>query len=701
MHTSTLRAQDGPADGEEGYVIEVITVTATRRKADLQKTPISVTAFSGEEVEEARLNSVEDISMLTPSLVITNNSELSRAYIRGIGNQNVFIGSDSSVAMNLDGVYMARPTNVFMDFLDVERVEVLRGPQGTLWGRNATGGSINVITRKPTEITDYQVDLLAANYSQQTVRGVINQPFNDQMIMRLAVLSSDRDGWVTNPSGRGPDKLHDREVSAARLSLRFMPSPFWDILFQADTNDVSGTGTAFIPSTPGLAHQLGAIFYDDPWIAANSAIDRTQEKDELFVDQAFFGYNLKAQYKTSNDLTFTSQTSWRGTRYDRFLDTDGTEIDVVDFRQHESHDQAAQEFQLASSPDARFEWVAGLYYFWEDVIWTGTIRTPFGTPTDEVEPGTIPVFAELDTNAYAAFFHGNYRYNDTTTLTVGLRYSKEEKHFSSFGGAAQDDTADWDALTPKLGVSYQADDNHLIYGTVSRGFKSGGYNGAVVQDPFDPEFVWSYELGWKGALAANRLNVSANTFYYDYSDLQVQTFTGLDLMRITNAAEAEVSGLEVDFVGRPAQNWGIAGGFAFLDGTYEEFIAAHPFDGPTDLAGADIPVAPDFSYNIRLRYEKVNEDGSAWLGRIAWQWQDDVSFSEFGNPNTTQKAFGTLDARLETALAGGKWRIGIYGRNLADQHHYTSMLNLNFSRDGVTSINGAPRTYGVEFSYRY
>ena len=746
--------------------VEEIVVTAEKREQRLQETPISIAAFSGDALVRGHLEDVDDLQFRTPGLVVSQGGQRAQVYIRGIGSNLQGIGADQSSAFHLDGVYVSRGQAVLTNFLDVERVEVLRGPQGTLWGRNATGGSINLISKQPTSEFDAEGSIEWGNLNHFQVRSAVGGPIlGEELMARVAFLRTLRDGYVENVDPRGPGDLGDEDVLAWRASFRYVPSDDFELLVSIDYTDQDEVGGAFQnaangfvrlpplpfipvafidPATgggvpvPGAARHVD-MFGELVWANANlgpigpppfpfapPSLDlqdtfTSELRDEPVVDQEFLGLNATLTWDLRS-ATLKSITGFRDMEQFQWLDTDGTDAFVQDFQQELDHYQVSQELQLASSEGGPLQWIGGLYYLRESGDQDLIVNLP---------PVTFRIEnrSSLETEAWAVFGQASYGLSDRLTLTAGLRWSYEEKesvitqdrvvNFNTgrpvppyilplHNRISSDD--DWDALTPKFGIDYRLSDDVFLYGHVTQGFKSGGVNTvsgqrddeAGVEQTYDEEFLWAYEVGFKSTWLEDRLVVNGAAFFYDFEDLQVQLVdetTGARFLQ--NAAEARLYGAELELLARPLPEMGLRLGLALLDSEYEEFKTRDPLalGVLADLDGNELPNAPEWKLHAGVEYVQPLGNAGSLILNADLLYQDDTQLTPFNRSPVNQDRYSVLDARVAYEPLDSRWQFYLYGKNLTDRKYRVSGGETGTT--GSLVGYGEPREVGFGSSFRF
>jgi iron complex outermembrane receptor protein len=700
----TLSAPAFAQEQTEGGLAEVV-VTAQRRAENLQDVPISVTALTADDLLEQGVRDIYGLKSLTPNFDVSHANGLVKIFIRGIGKTLDNSGGEGSVALHQDGVIIAYPSVQSTAFYDIERIEVLRGPQGTLYGRNATGGAVNIVTRGPTEDFKFDARLNLGNYSAKEGEiGMGGTLVKDRLQGRLAVYGIDRDGFGTNIFD-GSD-IDDRKEFAVRGKLKFLATDNLTAELQMDYWDADDAAS--------VVHTFGSAFgvlhgVADGGRAAPNFRDIASDAVES-RDVKTYGYALNLEYKMSDAWTFRSLTGYRDTDGVKRSQYDGTDAPGWPSTNVESGHHFSQELQLNWDTDP-IKAVFGLYYFDNDVFVTNTVPFEFADNT----PGDI--FDERGTamtKAYAAFGSLTWAATDKLNLTAGLRYSDEKRHtISSFqirvipfvdAFIPLDIKKSWKAWTPRFSIDYSFSDDVMAYATVSKGFKSGQILPGNTSPPIDPEFLWSYEVGVKSVLLEDRLRANLTAFYYDYTDLQVSQLRGL-AFTITNAAAAEVKGFEAELAYEPRRGTTLNLIYGFLDSEFTEFLTEDPIFpqlGTLNLKGNPLPSAPRNMITAGVAQSFPTGMGEFDF-RVEWRWRDDAYFDPYKRASAFQKAYS------ETSLRGTfrpqshpEWAISLWANNLFDKNaittNYVSLASGGFPRNG--SIND-PRTYGIEFQYNY
>ncbi len=775
-----MLATMGAAQEEPTVVEEEMTVTAQRVEQELQDVPISIIAVSAEDLEQRAINDVQELADAAPGVVVSGQSsstgELALT-IRGIGSNTFGLGTESTVGYYVDGVYISRPQGFLNQFLDLERVEVLRGPQGTLWGRNSTGGAINVVTKAPSN--QFEGRLFAElgeidspeSAEEQRFAFSLGGGFSDRAFGRLSVQSNQTEDYTFNELlGRTFDNVDGYSVRGA---VTFLPTESVSVTVRADlTDNDSHNNFTLRPGDIGPDSVLGTLlrFYDLDApadvhrVAANIAPESAYEES---------GFSLDVNWTSGSGLELQSLTSFREFESRRVADVDASALDFVENVGEFDVEWYSQELKLTGSTD-NFDWIGGLYYFHEEGatnVDTVTDLALFQVQFFAASPGLFlfnpsdfcslgflapptvcgpdyynflaPLFGLaqpgnkatgnffttlLDTDSYAAYGQVYWHVNDRFTLTAGLRFTEDDKEhsqttidFATLLPTTLVDSDSWDGVTPKLGLEYRPNDDVLLYGSVTTGFKSGGFNSISVQPSFDEETITSYEVGVKSTLADRRVTLNASAFHYEYDDLQVAVLFP-DRSSVENAAQATVNGAELDVRFRPNRRFSLELGLSLLDDEFDDFFSQNPRDVAiaqdnlnamgnfdpvaaalaaaavplTDLSGRSLQRAPDFSGNLALQYVFPVGSGSL-TARGEITMTDDYSFDAFGE--FTQDSYELLHANLSWAPGNGRWLFNLYGRNLGDEEYKTAEL---FARvTGSLQLWAPPASYGLQVAWSF
>lgn len=754
-------AQETPAieDASDIATSNEITVIARRREERLLDVPIAISALNTDALEKAGAKDLSGIQGAIPNVnIVQGRGSASSAnfYIRGIGQPDALQTFDPAVGVYVDGVYLSRIQGALLNLFDVQRVEVLRGPQGTLYGKNTIGGAVNVVSKKPDlDTIRGEAAVTYGRFDEVTAKGYVSAPLvTDKLALSLAGVYDDREGIVTDPAtGK---KYNDRNNLSGRAILRAKPSDTVEISIAGDYTRQRNALTLGQNTAPLIGFDYNATFTGlTPFVIAPAAVgewdykastsftgDKGQKLDH-------WGVSGTINVDLSDALQLVSITAYRKLKTDFFVDIDGTTAEVGDVfvgtRQH----QFSQELQLKLEAD-KLKGVLGLYYLNEHVTshqeaYADSYLRYVGTPLNFLRT----IDDEQDTKSYAAFGQLTYDFTDALSLTGGLRYTRETKEYFRTTTATTsspvfpaivirntftfpdnlpapfntDNSVTYEAWTPSATLSYKPSRNTMVYGSVSRGFKSGGFNGRVnglgdvtqeidgqrvIVPTFKPETVWTYEVGAKGSFLDGRVNLSAAAFYSDYSNFQARVGggnTGITggSFPVLNAGKLRIQGFEFDVNVRPADPVTLFASVGYLDADYKEFNdgrRAPSFScNPT---GQAITCRPAFAPPLTLRtggeYRVPLGDASLTLGGDV-RFVDKHFLSVDNRQGLTEDGYliGNLYAQVDFDKFYLRGAVKNVGNTLykTDGQEFSSVGNIQ------TVYYGDPRTWNVTVGVRF
>lgn len=676
--------------------LDHIVVTATKTgETALQDTAIAITLVSEEDIEASDINNVEDLVQFTPGLSIARNTGFARVYMRGVGTNLDFLGSDPSTTIHADGIYIGRPQAIFSDFLGVERIEVLRGPQGTLYGRNSTGGTINVISKTPDSEKFLETTLELGNYDKTSLKiGTGGSLIGETVTGNLFAIRTKRDGFVENKASTGEDLMDDNSY-AIKGSIRIELNDRLEFIARADATREDEIGIAYKPTLtdgngePPAQDVSGVVVINDPW-EVNIPADTLDPGRSNYKKDDNNGGSFEINYQLDG-ITLTSLTGYRSLEQRASIDSDWTEVVSRLSTISENQDQISQEFRLSSQSE-NLDWTAGAYYLKEDADWIINVRV--ATLFSQI------IQSQIETETKALFGQGTYHFSDLFAATAGVRYSEEEKTFDTSvalpPGSLDHATESWYTVTPKVGFEVRPNEDQLVYFTVSEGFKSGGYNASQISPAFDPEELRAYEIGFKSSWLDESLFANITTFYYDYKDMQVQSFFvpgegQAPQAFIRNAAESTVKGAEVETKWLPNESFDLGLNVAYLDAKYDKFLAVRS-NQTVDVSGNRLTAAPRWKINA-IGQAHHNCDNGRITTRLEWAWQTEQYYTEFNEPVSAQGTYGIWNTKISYAPSDESWNAALYVKNI-DNKDYTNAIQ-DFSPLGVTRTINEPRTYGI------
>lgn len=732
-------AEGAQKDEGSGLALEEVIVTAQRREQSLQDTPITVQSFGAEELSARAVVNIESVAQYVPNINIgpaaRGGGIGSSIYIRGIGQTFNRSSRDPGVGMYIDDVYNASSIGGLVDLLDVAQIEILKGPQGTLYGKNTIGGAVKITTRKPSENLEGSLSLTVGDFDRFDVKTFLNVPLSDQLFAKVSLLSRKRDGHVESIVD-GTD-FGDDNTKAASVQFRWLPSDDVTVDFSVDGTSLDNNGGAqklFAVNPSGTqANQINQLIaaglVTGPMIDNNLIVNDDYDNSSTGVkgfDYEGWGVGLNVAWEV-NGMTVKSITSFRKFDAEALQDFDTTPLTLLDTSSERDNEAFTQEFNISGLAfDDRMDWLVGLYYFDQTAFQNSmNVFAPDLLLLDQLVPPQNPVdFSAIggftqDTESFAVFTHMNYRLTDQWSLTFGLRYTDEEKTldtrrvnglFTSMFVQDPGISDSWTNTQPKIGLQYDMNEDAMIYASVAKGFKSGGFNDrprSAAEDPiyqglrpYDPEEVLSYELGIKSEWFDNRLRVNAALFFIDYEDVQigevvVNTGNGRFREVLQNAGEAESKGFEMDFVYLLNENFTLNGSLGILDAEFKK--------GPDSglvVEGTPLAQAPDLSYTLGLAYS--NQVGAGELSaRIDYSWRDDHRLNnDERNIVLEQDAYDLINASLSYAYEN--WVFSVFGTNLGDEFYAKSGSESLYSCCGTANIDPArPREFGVSVKYSF
>jgi iron complex outermembrane recepter protein len=745
-------------ENEQSGGIEEIIVTANKRDENLQNVPISITAFSQDQLDKRGATGLEGIQESTPNLNFSLQSagqNVARVTLRGIGTETLVGAGDPGIALHIDGVYVGRNSAAAGDIFDMERVEVLRGPQGTLYGRNATGGSVNFITKKPTDQVEGSAEVTYGNYDTIRARGVVNVPLSDTLSARINLSTDSHSGYIENLFTGGRDNA-DKDTQAGRFQLRWEPKDGQDFLLRAyfqksggagpgsrylgtdivsangyPTNGYVGNRTNGARATANV-YSLGVTATGQPVAPRPTGFYEVSKNAPEFLDTLIKGVDFEANLDVSDSIALKSLTSYQTNHNEILVDADNSELSIETRNRDSNAKQFSQEFNLISQSDSSFKWIVGAYYYREELseffrslIPRGTLPSTF-IPAPTAAAGGGGILQERltfnTTNSYALFGQATYDLTDRLSVTLGVRHTWDSKDQKRSGGGQVDLTngaralaggalgqeapttgsASFSELTYRASVSYQITPDNLLFGSYSRGYKSGGFdfNGGRLtttgeQIPYNPEFVDAFEFGSKNKFFDRRVLLNLTGFYYKYKDLQVFRLT--DAGPLTdNAAQSTIWGIEGELKIEPSDVFSFDASFGYLNAKYDSYTIALP---PTDFSGNRLNYAPKWTVAAGVDYTIPIKDNKL-VARLDWSYRSDTFFDRANTALDTQKAYSLFNARLRYDTK--TWFFDLWGKNITGTKYVTGQLiNPAFQCNCRTVNLGAPTTYGVTAGVRF
>ncbi len=659
----------------QGVELDTITVSANKQEENVQDIPFSITVLSQTDLEDRKIESISNIVDYIPNISTFDwgMGGFNNITSRGLSAPS-FSWFTTSVGMYIDGIPALGSFGYTTNILDIERIEVLRGPQGTLYGKNTETGVINIITRKAGnkfrgKVTIEGGSLLSAE-SGNRLTGGGNFSFSgpvvtDKLFFDLAAMYNHKDGFTEYKTTGGAG--HEQDNSYGRAKLRFRPNDQLDITLLASflSEEIDGYKVNI--------SQNGAIMFGLPQPEHRQIYSDLKGSQDMNIDTQ----SLNVAYKINNEITFTSITSRRNSDFSGTSDNDFTPRPLVHGVQNSKYEKISQELRVDSVSD-RLNWIIGAYYDTDDI------------ERNLVISSIMPQMAgssltELSGEAYAFFGQAGYLITDSFKIIAGLRYEKQEMELTgNIRAGTLDDS--WQNISPKFSLEYNATSDLMTYLTVSQGFRSGGFN-ELAQDPqyfsYDPETLWSYEIGMKGFFLDKRLMVNTAVFYMDISDLQVSERIDLNTLWNTNAAKATSRGLELEATAKISDSLTCNLGIGYTNIKFEDYS-----DAQGNYNGNKKPFAPEYSFDLGLQYR----GSTGFFARIDMIGYGEM-FADKANIHA-RDAYQLVNAKVgyETEY----FDIYLYGQNIFDEE-YDSPLDAN----GYNLVCSEPGEFGLQLNYRF
>ena len=755
-------AQTAQASNAADSTLQTVIVTAQRRKQNIQEVGISITALSGTQLSELGIRDTDTIANMTPGLFAANlgSQGITTFTLRGVSQNDFSDQNESPIAMYIDGAYNSFIGDAGAAMFDVDRVEVLRGPQGTLFGRNATGGLIQIISRKPTRDFEGYGEVDFGERGLREFQGAISGPVTDKLLARLSVETRRDDGYIRNTLG---GELQGSNDFSARLQFQWFPTEHFNVLLNVhgahdkldDANGyhavraVSSNGLVYPETSQAQYHafcnaEFGVFTPNVPLLlTSTSACSGAQLSGNPYVtsvDNAglmkrnTYGSTITATLDISDSVSLISISDYLKFKRATSLDDDATALRQFNYYTRADNYQYSQELRLQGQR-SRLEWTAGVYYLGiNDDIRTGIDGLPDAYTLANAYAGTLLPFktdnlARQYTESRAVFGQTEFKLLDELSLITGVRWSQDRKHLDfdpsctdelfpacaliaragtvqadgfnsmSNAGLTHESNGEWSG---KVELDYRPVSGWMVYGSVNRGVKGAGFNASAIASitpaltPYRPEVLTSYEAGFKSTIFSGTTRLDGDTFYYDYSNYQAYTLTGLT-PTIFNT-DATVKGAELQLESKPWRGLDVSFGAAYLD------ALAHnvPVNllGGRDLGDQRMPQSPPWSVDGLLRYVWVVPQGRIAVESDA-RYVGKRYFNTVNHPALVDDGYTIVDARISYDTADGRWEIAVWGKNLANREYNVMGFDLTTSNGTVIYEVSPPRWLGGSVSYRW
>ena len=702
----------------QAQVIEEIVVQAQRRAQSLQDVPIAVTALGFDLVEKQDIHDLTDIATRVPGLTFSPFSPGQNIVaLRGVSSNDDGAGTDNSVAVFIDDIYLGRVSNINPEMFDIEQIEVLRGPQGVLYGKNTIGGAINVISTKPSlEEAVAKLKINIGNYNRSDFSGLISGPIADNIAAKFSFSTRKRDGWATNVVLNEEQKDDDRQA--------FRGQVFWkldsgtEIMLTADYNNLDVADMGRIPLTQtGPFGQLVDAYRS---LCGDRGPSCTTNPTTGYAISEAYGLALRVSHSFETG-EFISITGWRESKSDWNMDSFGIDIEyqgavtglsLIDDIDDDS-EQISQEFRWVQDT-SNGEFVVGLWLLQEETDRAEAFISDLLGPADVFDRNQSDRYRQInETNSYAIFGQYDLQLRDDLVLSLGARYSYEEKDISTVSNSGNfviingdfelDQSADWDALTPKVALNWKVNDNTSVYASYTEGFKSGGFPAAPFTEQqaviLDQEEAQNIEFGIKSDVN-DRLRVNATVFLTDYENLQLQRFGpspgNVDAGRFQtySIANAEAQGVELEILWLPIDGLNVSLAYGFLD---TEFGDTNIDDSAfPDQTGQDLIRAPENKLNLTIDYSWQLASGGSMNVNFNYSYTDDQR-GEL-EPYAIQPEFDLIDLRVAWTSSDEQYEVAVWGKNLADEEWVNHLYTI---AGQVIGVYGYPRYYGVSVTWNY
>ena len=701
-----------------------IVVTARQRSETLSTTPLSVAAIAPATLEAVNAITIQDVSGSVPNVIIAQvgaGPSAAAISIRGISFEDIEKSFDPAVGVVVDGVFIGTNTGQLLDFFDIASLEVLRGPQGTLFGRNTIGGVINIRRSRPTGVLGGKAEVTIGNYGLFEAKGILNIPLiPDVLALKLFEAHTYSDGYYRNVTLERREPMNKADNFG--FVLQYTPDPAVDVLLTVEKQNLRG-------------HTVNASLNGGTDLVCRAVpareCNRNSGKD-LYTTFTQFdnpttysspAATFELNYDIGSGLKFTSISSWRKDDEVFYQDFDASSAKFYETIRDQYYRQVTQEFRLSGNVTDRLDFVGGLYYF--NSVYRNHQTTFLGPLLGN---RTTQQFASQNSKSYAGYIDVNWEFLPRLRATIGGRYTKDEKSFTNtfpgaFSVAAKDS---WKKFTPKASVDYRPTDDIMVYGSFSRGYRAGGFNGrgtsiSTSTQSYDPETVDSYEVGLKTQLFDHRVAFNIAGFYSKYDNKQEgiirRTPPGSPNTNetvVANVASATIKGVEADITARPTRQLTLSASAGYLKSSYDSFITLNPLTlAPIDLSGLDLLYNPSLTASASATYKLPTAFGDVSMSstfRHISRYFTSIT-PDPSNPNpaaptlnhlaSRTKPLNRLDASIgiEPEFAGLQTRVNFFMRNILDQRQISSTTIV----PGLfkTPTAREPRTYGVEIGFSF
>lgn len=703
-----------PADDSAAEDVGEIVVTAEKRSSTVRDIPMAISAYAPATLQQKQITSIEDIQRISPSMQAGFKVGATQfVFIRGIGAQLYQLAAEPAVAVSQDGIVNTSQNSMNLDLFDVSRVEVLRGPQGTIAGRNAIAGAVNVYSNEPTPNFEGALTATIGNYERLAVEGYLSGPIaGDKVMARLAIRSDRDNGWLRNTlldTRLGQtDKLQFRATVLARPTDDFEALAILDVVRDRSTTFTVADNIRIRSDKPSLTEAFGAIPF--------SWSDKTVAMDESGSwNLRRYQPSLRLKWAVSPSTSITSLTGYLKQEVFTRWDLEGSSLPLFVWNPKATLplfdiDQFSQELTVVSDISDRLELIAGGLYVSNHLKDVNQLGIPF----DSIPVDAIDNRANQRLESISGYAQLRLKLLPNLRVSAGARYTHDRKKYDAtlnvFGSIVQNQAnTTWDDVTPRFTIDFTLSKDLTVYATVSKGFKSGGYvTFSAPINQFDPETAWNYEAGIKGSLFDGRLTGALTGFYMRYKGLQqsqASVSSGDIIGRVVNADTAAIKGAELELDARVTNTLRLSFSGNWLHGRYGRLLSAdpvYPERGVQDYSGNRLVRAPDWQFSAGADYSTaIGSDWNATLS-ASYSWQTKVYFDFTNKETVAQPTYGLVNLMASLESSDGNWRVAAYLRNLTDKFYVTENYPL-VERDvtyGSLTIGG-PRRFGVSLTRHF
>jgi iron complex outermembrane receptor protein len=706
--------------------LQEIVVTAEKRAVSAKDLPISIYAVGGPALEQFGVTAVENLTQLAPSLQFAKSFNTSYMTIRGIGSETSDLGADPAIALSQDGIPLVRPQMLNADLLDVDRVEVLRGPQGTIAGRNATAGAVNIHSNMPTDTVSGRVSVTAGGYSLIRTESFLSGPLvGDWLLGRVAIGTENADGWIRNSyvdpaiggTGRRAD-LNDSNRSHGRVVLLVDPGAAFKGVITVDRlvdKSVPQAGMILTNargdgSPDELDFNNSKNGTEIPHPNPRTLFSQSDLYQSSHVTQTITG--LKLSYDFAPNTSVTSNTGYVRRRSQQYVDYDGTAAILTENTPVEFNSNVfSQELTFLARPFQALDIIFGGMYVRD------ASEEPLVFRSDNVgatAPGLDIQGLEQITQSKAVYAQLRYFATDSLHFDLGARYTRDDKEIrfgpETFNGfqiaELLTDSASWNAFTPRLAVHYDATPLLALFASVSRGYKAGGYNALSAPQKYNPEFVTTGEIGAK--YQSGRISAGLTGFYSDYKDIQENIYlpnaAGVPSAEVRNVSKARIFGVEMEADARVTDFIRLFGNATFMHGRIKNGAGVDPTfpeRGVQDFDGRRLTRAPTFQGVFGTEVRQPVSDQWVWYLNGSYRWQSQMYFDIYNDATTSQGGYGLANLRTGIENRTGSWQASVFVDNAFDKRYFSNKINLGILTTSTYGLVGTPRLWGVTISHRF